>query len=485
MTQKDSPPSTSKTDVTVVGAGPAGVMAALRAAELGAHTSLVTRGEFGGMAANDGPVPVRTLAYAARLLRGTAQLECYGIAIGKPILDYARLLSRVREVVDDASKHSAFREQIDRLGVTLHERAGNARFVDPHTIETDSGMRMHADRVILCAGGKSRRLSVPGAELTATHSDAWSLTAIPESMIVIGAGMTGVQVASIFHAFGSRVSLFQAGPRILPSEDEEVSAAVAGAFRASGMEVREDFGAVDSFEKTPTGVRMSFSKNGARNVVEAALVVTAIGWVADADGLNLAAVGVERNARGYVAVDKYLRTSAAHVFAAGDVTGRWMLVPQAVHDGWVAASNAVHGPTLTLDEGVSPIGGFTEPEYARVGATESQARESHDVVVATVHFDETTRTIIDGRKAGFCKLLVDRKAHTIVGCHVVGERAVEIVQVVAIAMSSALRVEELARVPLSFPTYTGILGRAAYRAAEQLGAQTDGWDSSLQTQTHR
>ena len=214
-------------------------------------------------------------------------------------------------------------------------------------------------------------------------------------------------------------------------------------------------------------------------------MVTAIGWVADADGLNLAAVGVERNARGYVAVDKYLRTSAAHVFAAGDVTGRWMLVPQAVHDGWVAASNAVHGPTLTLDEGVSPIGGFTEPEYARVGATESQARESHDVVVATVHFDETTRTIIDGRKAGFCKLLVDRKAHTIVGCHVVGERAVEIVQVVAIAMSSALRVEELARVPLSFPTYTGILGRAAYRAAEQLGAQTDGWDSSLQTQTHR
>ena len=457
------------TELTVVGAGPAGVIAALHAAELGARTVLVTRGRFGGMAANDGPVPVRTLAYAAKLLRGTTQLEVYGITVGTPVLDYARLLTRVRDVVDDVSKHAALREHIDRLGVRLLEQAGNARFVDPHTIQTDSGVRMHADRVILCPGGRSRRLSVPGAELTASHSDAWSLKEIPESMIVVGGGMTGVQVASIFQAFGSRVTLFQAGPRILGSEDEDVSAAVASAFRASGMDVREDFGTIDSFEKTRAGVLMNFSKDGVSESVEAALVVTAIGWVADADALNLAAVGVGRDARGFVAVDKYLRTSAPHVFAAGDVTGRWMLAPQAQHDGWVAANNAVIGPTRTLDEGVSPIGGFTEPEYARVGITESQARESHELVVATVRFDETTRTIIDGRKTGFCKLLVDRPTHTIVGCHVVGERAVEIVQVVAIAMSSGLRVEELARVPLSFPTYTGILARAAYRVVEQLG----------------
>ena len=143
--------------------------------------------------------------------------------------------------------------EIDRLGVTLHERTGLARFVDPHTIETESGLRLHADRVILCAGGVSRRLTVPGAELTATHSDAWSLTEVPRSMIVVGAGMTGVQVASIFQTFGSQVSLFQTGPRILPTEDAEVSAAVAAGFRASGMVVREGFGAIESFEKSPPG----------------------------------------------------------------------------------------------------------------------------------------------------------------------------------------------------------------------------------------
>ena len=221
---------------------------------------------------------------------------------------------------------------------------------------------------------------------------------------------------------------------------------------------------------------MSFSKDGVRDAVEAALVVVAIGWIADADGLNLDKAGVERDARGYVAVDEYLQTSAPHVFAAGDMTGRWMLVPQAVHDGWIAATNAVRGRTRPLDEGVCPIGGFSEPEYARVGLTESNSRRAHDVVVATVRFDETTRTIIDGRTDGFCKLIVDRGAHKIVGCSVVGDRAVEVVQVVAIAMSSGSRVEALARISLSFPTYTGVLSRAAYRACEQLGVDTNAWN---------
>ena len=248
------------TDIIVIGAGPAGVLAALRAADLGARTVLVTRAEFGGMAANDGPVPVRTLAHAARLIREARQLGQYGIAVSEPVLDYPRLLARVREVVNDVRAHSSLRQQIDSLGVTVHEHAGAARFADPHTIETESGLRLQAEKIIICTGGVSRRLSVPGFELTSTHSDAWGLTSVPPSMLVIGAGATGVQVASIFNAFGSRIQLFEAGPRILPTEDEDVAAAVAAAFRESGMVVQENFGAIESFEKTPTGVRMIFSK---------------------------------------------------------------------------------------------------------------------------------------------------------------------------------------------------------------------------------
>ena len=268
-------------DVIVIGAGPAGVLAALRAADLGARTAIITRDEFGGMAANDGPVPVRTLAHAARLIREARQLSLYGIAVSEPSLDYTRLLARVREVVNDVRKHSALREQIDSLGVTVYEQTGSARFVDPHTIETESGLRLQAEKIIICTGGASRRLSVPGFELTATHSDAWGLTSVPPSMLVIGGGATGAQVASIFNAFGSRVQLFQAGPRILPAEDEDVSAAVANAFRGSGIVVREDFGEMESFEKTPSGVRMIFSKDGARDSAEAALAVVAVGWLAN------------------------------------------------------------------------------------------------------------------------------------------------------------------------------------------------------------
>ena len=296
-------------DVLVIGAGPAGVLAALRAADLGARTVLVTRTEFGGMAANDGPVPVRTLAHAARLMREARQLGEYGIAVSEPVLDYARLLARVREVINDVRSHSSLRPQINSLGVTVHEHAGAARFADEHTIETKSGLRLRAEKIIICTGGVSRRLSVPGFELTNTHSDAWGLTSVPPSMLVVGAGATGVQVASIFNAFGSRIQLFQTGPRILPSEDEDVSAAVAAAFRSANIAVHENIGAIEGFEKTPSGVRMIFSRDGLRDSAEATLAVVAVGWVADTAGLSLAAAGVETNQRGFVRADEYLQTS--------------------------------------------------------------------------------------------------------------------------------------------------------------------------------
>src|SRR5436853_2145939 len=157
-------------DTLVIGAGPAGVLAALRAADLGARTMLVTRAEFGGMAANDGPVPVRTLAHAARLVREARQLGEYGIAVSDPVLDYTRLLARVRDVVANVREHAALRPQLEAARVTLIEHAGPVRFVDSHTIEAAEGRRLSADKIIVCTGGASRRLAVPGFELTATHS---------------------------------------------------------------------------------------------------------------------------------------------------------------------------------------------------------------------------------------------------------------------------------------------------------------------------
>jgi dihydrolipoamide dehydrogenase len=460
-------------DIVVIGGGPAGMTAALRAGDLGAKTVLVTRDEFGGMAANDGPVPVRTLAHAARLLRDARDLERYGIVVSEPSLDYARLLVRVREVVADVRAHSTFSTQLKDAGVAVNEHCGVARFTDAHTIETESGQRLRADKFIICTGGVSRQLSVPGAELTVTHSDAWGLTAVPPSLIVIGGGATGAQVASVFNAFGSRITLFHSGPRIVPTEDEEVSLAVAAAFRDSGIDVRENFGVIESFEKTSDGVRMSLSKDGRREHAEAALAVVAVGWAANTAALNLDNAGVETDKRQFVHVDQFLQTSAPNIFAAGDVTGRMMLVPQAIQQGFVAATNAVQGATMTELEGPAPIGSFTDPEYAQVGLTEAQAQAAGDVIVAKICFNSTTRTIIDGRTSGFCKLVVDRGTRQIVGCHVVGERAVELTQVAAVAMAGRMSVDALAQVPLSFPTYAGVLGRVAAQAARRLNLHLD------------
>src|SRR5687767_5424705 len=460
-------------DVLVIGGGPAGIVAALRAGDLGAKTALVTEAEFGGMAANDGPVPVRTLAHAARLIRNARQLGRYGIQVGEPRLDYSQLLGRVREVVDDVRAHSTFRSQSDSAGVQVHENAGVARFVDPHTMVTASGLTLQSDQIILCPGGTSRKLSVPGADLAATHSDAWGLSSVPESIIVIGGGATGAQVASVFNGFGAKIQLFQSGPRILPTEDGDVSSAVAAAFREAGIVVREDFGTIESFEKTPAGIRMHFWKNREQESAQASLAVVAIGWVANTCELELSKAGIESNACGFVGVDEFLRTAASKIFAAGDVTARLMLVPQAIQDGFVAATNALKGSSMKVLDQPAPIGSFTDPEYAQVGLTETKAGEKHNVATARVDFKSTTRPIIDDRTTGFCKLIADRTTREILGCHVVGDRAVEITQIAAVAMAGNMRVDDLAQVPLSFPTYAGVLGRVSAMITRQLNLNLD------------
>ena len=287
-------------------------------------------------------------------------------------------------------------------------------------------------------------------------------------MLVIGGGNTGVQIAAMFRAFGSKVQLFERGARILRSADEAVSAAVTAGLRESGVAVREQFGAITSFEKTPDGLRMNFRDGDREASAEAAMVVVAGGWEANTAGMNLGAAGVELDSRGNVKVDQFLQTTATHIFAAGDVTGRLMLVPGAIEDGFVAATNAIQGAQLPLPRRVTPAGSFTHPEYAEVGLTEAAARETHDVVTTLVPFQAAVRPIIEGRTFGFCKLVADRGSCRILGCHVVGDRAVEIAQLAAVAMAADMRVDDLARVAVSFPTYAEVLVHAAILAAIEL-----------------
>jgi pyruvate/2-oxoglutarate dehydrogenase complex dihydrolipoamide dehydrogenase (E3) component len=465
----------STADVVVIGAGPAGVMAAAHAAELGARTVLVTQQSFGGMAANDGPVPVRTLAHTAHLMRNARQLGQYGVVINEPELDYQRLLERVSEVTRDVRERTTLRTVIESHGGAIRECTGPVRFEDAHTIVTETGLRLESEKFIICTGRVSKKLPIPGFEHTSTHSAAWSLTTVPKSMIVVGCGATGAQVASVFNTFGTRVELFEATPHILPAEDHDIAAAVAAAFQHDGIKVSENFGSIDSFEKTPAGVRMTFSKDGNRETAEATLAVVAVGWGADTDALKPGAAGIDLTQRGFLQVNEYLQTSAPHIFAAGDVTGRVMLASEAIRDGFIAATNAVHGAQIVVTDHLIPAGSFTDPEYASVGLTEQKARETHNVVTAVSQYSASVRAVIDGQSTGFCKLIVDLATAEIVGCHAVGEQATNVVQVASIALAAGMRrVDDLARAAVSFPTYAEILVATAVRAAKKLNLEI-GW----------
>ncbi|HET7269996.1 MAG TPA: NAD(P)/FAD-dependent oxidoreductase [Rubrobacter sp.] len=457
-------------EVVVIGGGPAGVTAALRARELGATVALVERGNMGGTCTNDGCVPTRVLARAARLVRDAEQFADYGLVGDPPGVDFARLLNRTQRIVYEIQEKKQLRRQLETAGASVLDRTGDATFVDGYTLALGDGSMVSGGKFIVCAGGHARRMDFPGSEYALTHSNVWQMKSLPSSVVVVGAAATGCQLASVFAAFGSRVRLLEVAPRILGGEDVVVSGGVAEAFSRRDIEILTGIGGVERIEKDGDLLRLFYTQGEEIRSLDTEAVVLAVGWPANVEALNLAVAGVETRG-GYVLVDDALRTSAPHVFAAGDVTGRMMLVQSANYEGALAAENAALGEERNYRHAIVPHGGFTDPEYASVGLTERQAREEfgdEDCVVAIVPYSDLDRGVIDGHPDGSCKLIVSRSSRLILGAHIVGEQAVEVIQLVAAAMGAGMRVEHLADLELAYPTFTAIVGLAARQLARDL-----------------
>jgi pyruvate/2-oxoglutarate dehydrogenase complex dihydrolipoamide dehydrogenase (E3) component len=214
----------------VIGGGPAGSTAALRARELGASVALVERGAMGGTCTNDGCVPTRVLARAARLMANASQYADYGMAAPLPELDFQRLLARTQAIVYEIHEKKQLIGHLEAAGVAVYAGVGEARFVDPHTVALPDGRYLRGERFILAAGGRARRLDFPGEELALTHSDIWRLQTLPRSVAIVGGAATGCQLAAIFNAFGSQVTILDVAPRILAAEDGHVAQAMTEAF---------------------------------------------------------------------------------------------------------------------------------------------------------------------------------------------------------------------------------------------------------------
>jgi pyruvate/2-oxoglutarate dehydrogenase complex dihydrolipoamide dehydrogenase (E3) component len=455
-------------DLIVVGGGPAGVTAALRARELGATVALVERDRLGGICTNDGCVPTRVLAKAARLVRDAEQYEAYGLSGERPAVDLATLISRAQDAVYRVHEKKQLLGNLREAGVTVYEGAGPARFVDRRTISLADGRRLEAGNFVICAGGHARRLSFPGAEYALTHSDVWKLEKLPRSVAIVGGAATGCQLASILAAFGARVTILDLAPTILGAEDEAVQEAMSAVFKRRGIEIIAPIRGVDRIERVQGNLRLHYGQGEMAQHLEAEAVIMAVGWIGNMEDLNLEAAGVETN-RGYIVVDETLQTTAGHIFAAGDITGRMMLVQSATHEGRIVAENAILGSQRSFRHEVVPHGGFTDPEYGSVGLTESQAAAAGEYAVAIVPYDDLDRAVIDGRTEGFCKLIVSPESGLVLGTHVVGEQAVEVVQMSAAGMVAGIDLRQLAELELAYPTFTAIIGLAARQLVRQLG----------------
>jgi pyruvate/2-oxoglutarate dehydrogenase complex dihydrolipoamide dehydrogenase (E3) component len=456
-------------DVIVIGGGPAGVTAALRARELGAEVALVERGQMGGTCTNDGCVPTRVLAKVARLLRDAEQFADYGLVGDPPGVDFAGLLASTQRTVYQIHEKKQLLKHLEQVEVTVYPNAGQAQFADPQTIQLADGRALQGSKFILCAGGRAHRPAFPGSEHALTHSDVWSLKSLPGSVVVVGGSATGCQLATIFDTFGAQVTILEVLPVILGREDLLVSQAMEDAFRRRGIQVITGIGGVDRIDKSGNQLTLWYAQEGKSQSITVEAVILATGWPSNADGLNLPVPGVQIE-RGYVVVDDYLRTTAQHIFAAGDITGRMMLVQSASHEARIAAENAVLGAGQRYGHHIVPHGGFTDPEYGSVGLTEAQAGTFEgDYLAAVVSYAELDRAVIDGHTEGFCKLIVSQETHRILGAHIVGEQALEVIHLVAAGIAANMLVEQLAELEIAYPTFTAIVGLAARQILHNLG----------------
>ncbi len=471
-------------DVIVIGGGPGGVTAALRARELGANVTLVERGRLGGTCTNDGCAPTRVLAKAARLAREANHFSEYGLYADEPTIDFARALSNAQQKVYRLHEKKQLLSHFQRAGIRVLESVGNVQFVDARTIQLGDGARFHADRFIICAGGHARQLKIPGGEHALTHSQVWAMKKLPASIVIVGGAATGCQLASIVAAFGARVHILESHAQILGTEDEIIPRSITQAFQARGIAITTQVD-VQRIDQAGNEFRVEYVHNGETKSIVVGGVLQAVGWVGNIENLNLAAANVQTTERGYIAVNDYQQTSAEHIFAAGDITGRMMLVQSASYEGRIAAENAVLGIGLPYKHLIVPHGGFTDPEYAGVGLTEARARERGDCIVAVVPYADIDRAVIDDHTEGFCKLIVSVETHRILGAHVVGEQAVEIVQLIAAGMAADIWVEQLAELEIAYPTYAAIVGLAARRIVKELGVMplSPQWRALGQLQT--
>lgn len=443
-------------DVAVIGAGPGGYVAAIRAAQLGARVAVIEKDQVGGVCLNWGCIPTKTLIYTAELVRKLERASEYGIDTGPFTLNMKQVVKRKNDVV--RRNKNGIQALFKAHGIDLI--AGDAVVTAPGEVQVGDRL-VSAKRIIVATG--SQPAQIPGLETDGktviTSTEALELTELPQRIAVIGAGALGAEFASLWNIFGVQVTLIEMMPQILPLEDADLAQRMEKILRKRGMDIRTGT-TVRSMDRDKGGVRLELEGAKAGSV-DVDLVLVGIGRKYNSEVLTRGGLDVKTGPRGQIEVNDRLETSVPGIYAIGDVVGRTLLAHGASAEALIAAENAMGG-NRRINYRVVPACTFTSPEVAHVGLTEKQAREQGiDVKVGRFDHAASGRAVAMGETEGMVKIVGDAATDEVVGVHIMGPEAGELIAAAAMAMSLEATVEEIAHTIHTHPTLSETVMEAA------------------------
>ncbi len=413
-------------DLLTIGAGSGGVRASRIAAGYGARVAVAEQGRLGGTCVNLGCIPKKLLYYASHFAEDFADAAAYGWSVGERSFDWGRLIAaKDREI---ARLNGVYRRLLEQSGVAILE--GRAMLQAPHEVRV-GGRRVTAEHVVIATGSRPSRPDEPGSELAVTSDEMFHLPELPRQVAIVGGGYIAVEFAGILHGLGARVTQLYRGPLFLRGFDDDVRAALAEEMRKKGIDLRFD-APVERIERCDGGLRVALRGGEA---VSADLVLCATGRVPNTRGLGLEACGVELRPNGAVVVDELSRSTVPGIHAIGDATDRINLTPVAIHEGAALATTLFGGRPVRPDHTGVPSAVFSQPSVAAVGLTETEARRRlASVDVYRSRFRPLKHTLTGREETTLMKLVVDGATDRVVGCHMVGPDAGEIIQGLAVAL---------------------------------------------------
>lgn len=431
-------------DLFVIGGGSGGVRAARIAATEGARVALAEEYRMGGTCVIRGCVPKKLMVFASTYGRAVQDARAYGWGAERGDFDWPRFRTALEAEL--ARLEAAYRGTLANAGVTVHD--SRAVIEDAHTVRLADGTRIGAKHILVATGGRPFVPDLPGAELAITSNDIFGLDALPETALVVGGGFIASEFACILNGLGVRVTQYYRGPQILRGFDDEARGHVADAMRAGGVEICLNTD-VTAMERAGAGVRAHDNHGRARDF---GLALFATGRMPNTEGLGLEALGLHLGERGEVVVDGYSQTSVPSVYAVGDVTDRINLTPVAIREGQAFAETVFGGRPVQADHETVASAVFTQPELGTVGLTEESAAAAGPVEVYSTSF-RPMQSLFAGRDDRvLMKLVVCRDTRRVLGCHIVGPDAGEMIQLAAIAVKMGATKEDFDRTVAVHPT---------------------------------